>query len=95
MPRGLFNWDFEDVVEFLKQHFFVLSYTDGSHFYFKGVVNKKQKLVHIQKHTDKAIRPKTLETIIYKSGIPKKIWKSWGQAGSKSARKKINYSGAK
>jgi len=94
MPKGLFNWDFEDVVGFLRQHFFVLKNTKGSHYYFRGKVDGQQKLTHIQKHGSNSIPPKTMESVIASSGIPKDFWIKWGGAGRKSARKKIQYLGA-
>lgn len=95
MPRGIRNWTYKNVADFLKQHFFKLVNIDGSHHYYKGYVDGKEKLTDIQRHESKSILPRTLECTIHKSGIPKNIWKKWGDAGNKKARKKIKYNGAK
>jgi len=40
MPRGLKNWEFKDVVKFLKNNDFSHTHTEGSHFFYV----KKQKI---------------------------------------------------
>ncbi len=96
MPRNLRNWNYNDIVAFLKQHFFVEIYSNaGSHQYFKGYVDQVKKLVEVQKHGSKSISIKSLQhDIIPKSGIPESIWKKWANAGNKKTRKKIQYLGA-
>lgn len=92
MPRGLFNWTFEDVASFLKQHFFEPSYMKSSHYYFKGLVDGEERLPWVPKHGKKSLPPRTLECTISKSGIPKSYWKKWANTGDK---KSIQYKGAK
>ena len=90
------NWTFQDVVDFLRQHFFVFSGSyGGSHHYYKGLVDGKPRLVEVQYHGSQRISPRSLQhDIVPKSGIPKEIWKKWGNAGNNKARKKIQYKGA-
>ncbi|MFH1412540.1 MAG: hypothetical protein ABIG10_00725 [bacterium] len=98
MPRDLRNWNFKDVVSFLKQHFFVNIHSrkGGSHQYFKGFVNNEIKLVEVQYHGSKAVKVRCLQhDIIPKSGIPEAYWKKWANAGRKNQRKKIQYKQAR
>jgi predicted RNA binding protein YcfA (HicA-like mRNA interferase family) len=94
MPRGIFNWNFRDAVDFLEQHFFYLSHSVGSHHYYVGLVDGQERLVDVSRHDGKTYHPLTLQCIIHKSGIPKKVWRSWGEAGNKRERKKNQYQGA-
>ena len=91
------NWTFQDVVDFLQQHFFVYSGScGGSHRYYKGLVDGLPKLVEVQYHGNERVSPRCLQhDIIPKSGIPEVIWKAWGNAGNNRARKKVQYDGAK
>ncbi len=92
------NWTYEDVAEFLSQHFFIeLEYNPGgSHRYFRGFVDGKEKLVQVHFHSSNAILPRTLQhDIAHKSGIPVEYWKDWANAGNNKQRKKIQYSGAR
>ena len=97
MPNGVKNWTFRDVVDFLTRHDFTLdSMTGGSHRYFSGYVDGEDRLVEVQYHASKVIKPKTLKlSIIRKSGIPDEVWLEWAKAGNKRNRKKIKYPGAK
>lgn len=74
MTRGVFNWNFEDVVEFLKVHKFRLNYVKGSHHYFIGVVSGIGRQVCVPFHGKNTIKPRTLKGIILQSGINKKDW---------------------
>lgn len=95
MPNGIKNWKFEDAVGFLTQHFFVCTHTKGSHHYFTGLVDGKEKLVDVWFHAGKALSPKGVKMIIHKSGIPQSVWVSWGESGNKARRTKVQYGGAK
>jgi len=97
MPRYLKNWRYKDIVAFLKQHFFILNYTErSSHYYYKGFVDNEYREVEVQYHASKSISPKCLQhDIILKSGIPKEYWKDWARAGNKKAQREIQYEGAK
>lgn len=74
MPKGLFNWKFNEVVSFLKEHNFSLNHTNGSHYYYTGHTYGKYRQVCIPFHGNKTIKPRTMRGIILQSGISKKEW---------------------
>lgn len=74
MPRGVFNWTFDDVVSVLKENGFRLNHVRGSHFYYTGHVNGKMRQVCIQKHGRLALKPRTFKGIMEQSGLSRKIW---------------------
>lgn len=74
MPRGLHNWTFKDIQKFLHKRGFTLLKVIGSHHYFLKKENDKEFLPQVPFHGTKAIHPKTMETIIAKSGISRKEW---------------------
>jgi len=78
MPNGMRNWNFKQVEALLLGHFFKLVNVDGSHYFYRGKVDGKDKLAYIHYHT-KSIIPDTLRSIIHKSGIPKEIWMKWAR----------------
>jgi len=77
MPRGVFNWTFHDIVEFLREHNFNLNHTEGSHHFYTGVYDGKFRQASVPFHGSKAINPRTLNSIIRQSGIARKEWLSW------------------
>jgi len=76
MARGKSNWTFKDVESFLREHGFSLHHTRGSHHYYRGVVDGRLKMTHVQYHGSNSIHPKTLGSIIAQSGIPEEKWLS-------------------
>lgn len=74
MPKGLFNWNFNDVVAVLKENGFSLNHTRGSHFYYVGYSGGKMRQVCVPKHGSLAIKPRTLKGIITQSGLSKVKW---------------------
>ena len=74
MTRGLFNWTFNDVVDFLKERNFTLNYTNASHYYYIGHTNGIFRQVCVPFHGNKPIKPRTLKGIILQSGIDKNDW---------------------
>ena len=77
MPRGLHNWNFTDVVKFLKSHGFVQhGAARGSHFHYKKVASDKNYLVVVAYHGNKSIPRGTMNSIIRQSGIEKRIWEN-------------------
>lgn len=74
MTRGVFNWTFNDVVRFLRDHNFTHNHTEGSHHYYVGHAGGQFRQVSVQFHGTKAIKPRTLKSIITQSGIPKEEW---------------------
>ena len=86
------NWTFNDVVAFLKQHFFIeLAGRPTGHRFYKGLVDKVFRQVEVQFHpNDKTITPRSLQhDIIPKSGIPAEYWKRYGNGD-----KRVVYKGA-
>ena len=74
MPRGVFNWTFDQVVRFLKDHGFVLNYTEGGHYFYVGRYGGSFRQVCVPFHGSRALTPRTLKGIISQSGIPQKLW---------------------
>jgi len=74
MPRGLMNWTFDDVIDFLKKHGFTYSYTKGSHYFYIGWQGSISRQVSVPFHGKKVIKPRTIKGIILQSGIPKGAW---------------------
>jgi len=96
MPNNLRNWVFEDIEDFLKNHYFEIIDHNGSHYYFLGNVGGEQRLLEIQYHSKESIHPKTLRYyVIVKSGIPEEYWLEYARAGKKSVKKNIVYEKAK
>lgn len=74
MPRGLNNWNFNQVVKFLKKNDFSHVKTKGSHFFYFKKAKTEQFLVVVPFHGNKSIDPKTMKSIISQSGISKEEW---------------------
>ncbi len=72
--RGKANWTFKDVERFLRGHGFTLHHVRGSHHYYKGFIEGKFRMTHVQYHGSDSIHPKTLGSIIKQSGIPEEGW---------------------
>lgn len=77
MSRGLNNWTFKDIVDFLKEHGFRHTHTRGSHFYYVGRCGGEVRQTHIQFHGNKSIHPRTIKSVIRQSGIPQEQWLNW------------------
>lgn len=79
MPKGIFNWTYDDIIDFLKENSFeFFENRKGSH---EAWINLNTKaVVDLQFHGRKSFRPKTLESIIRQSKIDKKKWKEWGKS---------------
>jgi predicted RNA binding protein YcfA (HicA-like mRNA interferase family) len=74
MSRGVNNWTAEDVMRFLKDYHFFHNYTRGSHMYYVGHYAGSLRQVSIPFHGSRAIKPRTLKSIIRQSGIPQEEW---------------------
>lgn len=74
MPRGLYNWTFQEINKFLKKYDFSLSYIKGSHHFYVGEVEGIKRQVCVPRHDSKSIHPATIKGIISQSGIDKKEW---------------------
>lgn len=78
MPKGLHNWTYKQVIEFLREKEFTLyNERKGSH---EAWISKDGKAVvevnFIQGNESYPIR--TLETMIRQSELDKKEWRKWG-----------------
>lgn len=74
MPRGVFNWSFSDISNFLKDHHFSLNHVEGGHYFYIGHYGGLFRQVCVPFHGSRAINPRTLKGIIRQSGIPKDMW---------------------
>ena len=75
MPRGLHNWGYKDVCSFLKENGFTFNtYLGGSH---ETWVNKEATSVVEVNRTKSSYPPRTLETMIRQSNLPKDVWRDW------------------
>lgn len=74
MPKGVFNWTFSDVIEFLKEYRFVYAHTEGSHYYYAGKYGGEPRIVQVPFHGSKPFKPRTFKGIVKQSGIPLNIW---------------------
>ena len=74
MPRGLYNWTFKDVTNYLKAKGFILGHIKGSHYFYEGIIDGIQRQVCVPCHASIIISPDTIQSIIKQSGIPKKNW---------------------
>ncbi len=96
MPKNLRNWTFQEASGFLEQNYFVLRNVEGSHYYYVGLVDGKDRICQVARHGDNGtLPPKTLKiNIIEKSGIPIELWEKFCVVPS-NQRKRIVYEGAK
>lgn len=74
MPKGVFNWTFSDVVDFLKKYSFIYAHTKGSHYYYVGKYGGKPRIVQVPFHGSKTFKPRTLKSMVRQSGIPLNLW---------------------
>lgn len=75
MPKGVFNWTFDDVVSVLKENNFQLNHIRGSHFYYIGTHGGKMYQMCVPKHGKISLKPRTFKSIVTQSGLSTKIWK--------------------
>lgn len=83
MPRGIKNWNFNNVKNFLREYGFGESHSRGSHFYYtKKDKDGKEYVVDFQFHgASFSYPPLTMKTIIRQSGIDKREWMDWAKRG--------------
>lgn len=74
MAKDVFNWNYSEVVYFLKKHQFVYSHTRGSHEHYVGHYGGQPRIVQVPFHGSKSFKPRTFKGMIRQSGIPQKIW---------------------
>ena len=76
MAKGLSNWVYQDVADFLKEYGFeFLKYRKRSHEAWWN--RATSAVVEINVHASKSFPIRTLETMIRQSKIGKKAWRGW------------------
>lgn len=74
MPR--LRATYNQALEILEQHGFVLHRQESTHRHYRGVVNGEIHLVTLAPHRwGDQIHPDTLKSIIRQSGLPKKLFR--------------------
>ncbi len=74
MPRGIRNWQYKDIKQFLKEHDFVMDYqTSSSHEFWRN----GDKVVNVNYISSGSYPPLTMKTMIRQSGIEESEWRSW------------------
>ena len=82
MPRGLDNWSYRDLIDFLKENgFSFYKERGGSHSAWikKGVGNYPDRIVEVNL-THKSYAISTLKIMIRQSGIDQKEWRKWASS---------------
>lgn len=74
MTKGVFNWNYRDVVSVLRNHGFHLNHTRGSHHYYVAIVGGKLHQVQVPFHGSKIFKPRTLNGMIRQSGLLRSDW---------------------
>ena len=74
VARGVRNWTYKEVVKILHDNGFESARQNGSHEIFVGIYNGKKHQVTVPHHSQKAILPRTMSSIIRQSGMPKSAW---------------------
>ncbi len=77
MPRGLDNWTYRDIADFLRDHGFSFhEERKGSH---EAWINAETNaIVELNFHGNNHAYPiRTIETMIRQSKIEKKRWRDW------------------
>lgn len=80
MTKGLYNWSYRDVTDFLKENGF--SYSEGldsSHeAWIKFDEHGPDRIVEVN-FSNRSYPPKTLKKMIRQSGIAQEIWIEWAR----------------
>ena len=74
MSRGLNNWTYNDVARFLRARGFEVKRQHGSHHYFAGIVDGKNKVVTVAFHGNKPIDIRDIKSMVRQSGISQEEW---------------------
>lgn len=76
MARGLDNWSYKDVIDFIKEQGFEFKESrKGSHEAWINLTTNA--IIEINRHGSKSFPIRTLETMIRQSKIEKKVWRDW------------------
>ncbi|OHA17012.1 MAG: hypothetical protein A3C79_01885 [Candidatus Taylorbacteria bacterium RIFCSPHIGHO2_02_FULL_45_28] len=74
MPKGAFNWTFNDVVAVLKENGFHLNHIKGSHYFYVGYIDGKARQVCVAKHGKISFKPRTFKGMMEQSGLSRDKW---------------------
>lgn len=89
MPRGNRNWQFKDVKGFaLLWGFSEIPPNKDSHYVFVDP-KRNSSIIEVQYHAGKSIHPRTIDSCIRNSGIPKKEWKKYVSMGKQQYMKRL------
>lgn len=78
MPKGLHNWTYRDVVDFLREKGFTL-YNERKGSHETWISKDKTAVVEVNFVQGNESYPiRTLETMIRQSKLDKKEWRKWG-----------------
>ncbi len=83
MSNNLKNWNFSQVVKFLRLNKFCYFKTRGSHFQYKKIEKNKTFLVVVQSHGSVSIPVGTMNSIVRQSGIKKEVWINYSNKSKK------------
>jgi hypothetical protein len=77
------NWSFKDLSGFLEDYGFILGHYLGSHYYYNGWIDGKQRTVQaiFSKKERDCQSLKTMKMAIEHSGIPKSYFDEWRSKG--------------
>ena len=74
MAKSVFNWNFKEIENFLKEHHFIYTHAKGSHYFYTGHYGGQPRIVQVPRHSSKSLKSRTFKAIVQQSGIPLKIW---------------------
>jgi len=73
------NWSFKDMVKFLENYKFKLGHVQGSHYFFNGRIEGKDRIVQAinNKSEKKTQSENTMKLAVRHSGIKKEYFNEW------------------
>ena len=77
------NWSFKSLGNFLEAYGFKYGHTDGSHYFYNGKIDGKERVVQViysNKEKDSQ-SDKTMKLAIRHSSIPKEYFEEWKSKG--------------
>ena len=74
MTKGVFNWNYNEVVAILKDNGFRLNHIEGSHHFYTGYIDARMHQVCVPRHGKQTFKPRTLKSMIVQSGLSRKVW---------------------
>ena len=85
------KWSFKKYIKFLRDYGFVHGYTNGSHHFYNGRIDGKDRVVQVifSKKEKDFQSYRTINMGISHSGIPKKYFEEWDS--NETVHKEIIY----